>query len=64
MGSRGKLVLELVEVLGGKAVPGKPSKLSSNKKDAAEQLLGLFDSLLGEQAVLGEASHAPCLTRC
>jgi folate-dependent phosphoribosylglycinamide formyltransferase PurN len=45
--SRGKLLVELVEALSGKSVPGKVGKLSSNKKDAAAQLLGLFDSILG-----------------
>ncbi|KAF5834411.1 flagellar associated protein [Dunaliella salina] len=44
--SRGKLLVELVEALSGKPVPGKVGKLSPNKKDAAGQLLGLFDSIL------------------
>jgi len=46
LASRGKLLVELVEALSGKPVPGKVGKLSPNKKDAAGQLLGLFDSIL------------------
>jgi hypothetical protein len=48
LASRGKLLVELVESLGGKPVPGKVGKLSPNKKDAAGQLYGMFDSTLGE----------------
>ena len=47
--SRGKLALELIEVLSGKQVPpprGASTKTPSNKKEAAEQLLATFDSLL------------------
>lgn len=47
VGSRGKLLVELVESLSGKPVPGKVGKLSPNKKDAAVQLNGMYDSILG-----------------
>ena len=44
--TRGKLAIELIELLAGKPVPNKISKFSNNRTEAAEQLLGLFDSLL------------------
>lgn len=44
--SRGKLIVELVELLSGKQVPNKQYKNSANKKEAAENLLSLFDALL------------------
>eukprot|EP00798_Chlamydomonas_sp_ICE-L_P019407 gene19407-26065_t len=44
--SRGKLIVELVEALSGKVVPGKISKLPSNKKEAVEALTGMYDQLL------------------
>eukprot|EP00798_Chlamydomonas_sp_ICE-L_P015727 gene15727-21848_t len=44
--SRGKMIVELVEVLGGKPFPGKIAKLPPNKKEAAEMLLRMFDALL------------------
>ena len=44
--TRGKLAVEIIELLSGKSVPGKVAKFSSNRTEAAEQLLGLFDSML------------------
>lgn len=57
LNSRGKLLVELVESLCGKPVPSKVGKLSSNKKDAAMQLHGMFDSILGVQFVLKSCPH-------
>ncbi|MEW5300161.1 MAG: hypothetical protein WDW36_003110 [Sanguina aurantia] len=46
LASRGKLLAELVESLSGKPVPGKVAKLSSNKKEAAKQMLAQYDAVL------------------
>ena len=44
--TRGKLAIELIELLSGKPVPGKVAKFSGNRTEAADQLLGLFDQML------------------
>ena len=44
--SRGKMIVELVELLSGKPVPGKLARLPGNKKEAAEALVGMYDALL------------------
>ncbi|MEW5311269.1 MAG: hypothetical protein WDW38_002999 [Sanguina aurantia] len=46
LASRGKLLVELVESLSGKPVPGKVAKLSSNRKEAAKQMLAQYDAVL------------------
>ncbi|GLI64998.1 hypothetical protein VaNZ11_008424 [Volvox africanus] len=45
MVSRGKLLLEIVEMLSGKTVPGKIFKLSNNRKEAVRQLLQQYDAV-------------------
>ncbi|EFJ49198.1 hypothetical protein VOLCADRAFT_90100 [Volvox carteri f. nagariensis] len=46
MVSRGKLLLEIVEMLSGKSVPGKIFKLNNNRKEAVRQLLLQYDAVL------------------
>ncbi|GFR48568.1 hypothetical protein Agub_g10470, partial [Astrephomene gubernaculifera] len=46
MSSRGKLLVEIVELLSGKAVPGKIFKISNNRKEAVRQLLQQYDAVL------------------
>ncbi|PNW70067.1 hypothetical protein CHLRE_17g704300v5 [Chlamydomonas reinhardtii] len=46
LGSRGKLLVEVVEMLSGKNLPGKVFKLSNNRKEAVKQLLGQYDAVL------------------
>ncbi|GAX74871.1 hypothetical protein CEUSTIGMA_g2317.t1 [Chlamydomonas eustigma] len=44
--SKGRLAIDIVELLSGKSIPKKVAKFSNNKTEAAEQLLGVLDSLL------------------
>ena len=44
--TKGRQMSELIEVLSGKTVPGKVSKFSYNKKEAANQLCGQYEKLL------------------
>lgn len=44
--SKGKLLIELVENLSGKGVPGKLGKLPPNKKDQAEAVRGQYEKVL------------------
>jgi len=44
--SKGRLLMELIEVLSGKQVPGKVSKYSFNKREAAGQLCSQYEKLL------------------
>ena len=44
--SKGRLLIEYIEFWGGKPVPGKVSRLSSNKREASEQLLDQYEKLL------------------
>lgn len=44
--SKGRLIIELVEFWSGKPVPGKVTRLSGNKREASEQILGQYEKLL------------------
>ncbi|KAG2493472.1 hypothetical protein HYH03_008289 [Edaphochlamys debaryana] len=44
--SRGKLLVEVVEMLSGKSIPNKVSKISNNRKEAVRQLLQQYDAVL------------------
>ena len=44
--SKGRLLVELIEFWSGKPVPGKVTRLSGNKREASEQLLGQYEKLL------------------
>jgi len=46
LGSKGRLLVEIIEFWSGKAVPGKVTKFSTNKKEAAEQVCQLFEKVL------------------
>ncbi|KXZ50888.1 hypothetical protein GPECTOR_14g137 [Gonium pectorale] len=46
LASRGKLLVEVVEMLSGKSIPNKIFKLSNNRKDAVKQLLQQYDAVL------------------
>ena len=44
--TKGRLLIEYIEFWSGKPVPGKVSRLSSNKREASEQLLEQYEKLL------------------
>ncbi|KAK3255401.1 hypothetical protein CYMTET_35412 [Cymbomonas tetramitiformis] len=44
--SRGQRLIELIEFVSGKPVPGRNVKLSANKKEQAEQMVQMFERIL------------------
>lgn len=56
--TRGKQLIELVETLSGKPFGGKTGKLNANKKEAIEQIHGMFDKLLSHMKSHGALLNA------
>ena len=46
LSSKGRAVIDLIETLSGKQVPGKISKLSGNRKEQAQQYLHQYEKIL------------------
>ena len=46
LASKGRGIIDLIETLSGKQVPGKISKLSANRKEQAQQYLNQYEKIL------------------